>query len=65
MIVLELEEVEIDHCLKCGGIWLDSGELEMLLIDADERDDLLTKMSIDESSSEKIHKCPICLKKNG
>jgi uncharacterized protein len=24
------EEVEIDTCEKCGGIWLDSGELEQL-----------------------------------
>jgi len=25
------EQVEIDTCDKCGGIWLDSGELEQLL----------------------------------
>jgi len=25
------EEVSIDTCDKCGGIWLDSGELEQLL----------------------------------
>jgi len=31
MITLELEEVEIDHCTNCGGIWLDAGELELLL----------------------------------
>ena len=31
MITLELDEVEIDHCLDCGGIWLDSGELEQLI----------------------------------
>ena len=31
MITLELEEVEIDYCTDCGGIWLDSGELELLL----------------------------------
>jgi Zn-finger nucleic acid-binding protein len=24
------EEVEIDTCEKCGGVWLDSGELEQL-----------------------------------
>ena len=28
MITMELTEVEIDHCLDCGGIWLDAGELE-------------------------------------
>jgi len=27
---LQFEEVMIDRCDKCGGIWLDSGELEQL-----------------------------------
>ncbi len=27
MITLELADVEIDHCISCGGIWLDNGEL--------------------------------------
>ena len=27
MITLELADVEIDHCVGCGGIWLDRGEL--------------------------------------
>ncbi len=31
MITLELQEVEIDYCIDCGGIWLDAGELELLL----------------------------------
>ena len=31
MVVLELDQIEIDHCLHCGGIWLDAGELELLL----------------------------------
>ena len=31
MIVLELNDVEIDYCLSCKGIWLDTGELELLL----------------------------------
>ena len=26
----KLEEVAIDTCDKCGGVWLDSGELEQL-----------------------------------
>ncbi len=25
-----VDEVEIDSCDKCGGVWLDSGELERL-----------------------------------
>jgi len=31
MIVLELDEVEVDYCRQCKGIWLDAGELELLL----------------------------------
>ena len=26
MISLELHEVEVDHCVACGGVWLDSGD---------------------------------------
>ena len=27
---INLEEVQIDRCEKCGGVWLDAGELERL-----------------------------------
>jgi Zn-finger nucleic acid-binding protein len=30
MFVLEFERVEIDYCHRCGGVWLDSGELELI-----------------------------------
>jgi Zn-finger nucleic acid-binding protein len=30
MIVLELDEVEVDYCTTCKGVWLDPGELELL-----------------------------------
>ena len=35
LITLALAEVEIDHCIECGGIWLDGGELEILIGDKD------------------------------
>ena len=63
MIVLELNEVEIDHCLACGGIWLDAGELELLLEGAEEKDKLLSSFEVDKSSKEKRRKCPICLRR--
>ena len=31
LAILELNKVEIDHCLECGGVWLDTGELELLI----------------------------------
>jgi Zn-finger nucleic acid-binding protein len=63
MIVLELDEVEIDHCLSCGGIWLDAGELELLLEDAAQKDAFLSSFETDRSSKEKTIKCPVCKKK--
>lgn len=63
MIVLELDEVEIDHCIVCRGIWLDAGELELLLEDTDEKNKLLSSFEVDINACEKRRKCPICMKK--
>ncbi|MHC4121247.1 MAG: zf-TFIIB domain-containing protein [Planctomycetota bacterium] len=63
MITLELEDVEIDHCIDCGGIWLDAGELELLLGEPDKARSLLDSFSVDSKSAEAIRKCPICDKK--
>jgi len=63
MIVLELDEVEIDHCMGCGGIWLDGGELELLLGDSEQKDELLASFQLDKNCKEKPRKCPICYRK--
>lgn len=63
MIVLELDHVEIDYCLKCHGIWLDAGELEILLEGADGKDALLSSFIGEKETKEKPRKCPICLKR--
>ena len=63
MITLELEEVEIDHCTDCGGIWLDAGELELLLGEPEKAKQLLDSFNIDSKSAENVRKCPICDKK--
>ena len=63
MITLELEGVEIDYCTNCGGIWLDTGELELLLNDPGKAKILLDSFRIDSSSTERLKKCPICDKK--
>jgi len=63
MITLELEGIEIDYCTDCGGIWLDSGELELLLNEPDKAKHLLDSFKIDSVSTEKIRKCPICDRK--
>ena len=63
MITLELEGVEIDYCTDCGGIWLDAGELELLLNEPDKAKHMLDSFKIDSVSTEKMRKCPICDKK--
>ncbi len=63
MITLELADVEIDHCVGCGGIWLDAGELELLMDDRRKASDLLDSFREDTSSAEESRKCPICDKK--
>ncbi len=63
MITLELSDVEIDYCQNCEGIWLDHGELEMLLSDPAKSKILIHSFEIFQNCQEKPRKCPICLKK--
>jgi Zn-finger nucleic acid-binding protein len=63
LVVLELNQIEIDHCLNCGGIWLDKGELELLLETEEERDRLRDLFKKAESVNEKSYRCPICGKR--
>ena len=62
MIVLELEQVEVDYCTSCKGIWLDAGELELLLETAEERSRLTNLFKEADAVKEKSHDCPICRK---
>ena len=43
LIVFELDGVEIDRCLRCGGTWLDDGELDHLARSAGAAADPLEK----------------------
>ncbi len=63
MITLELADVEIDHCVGCGGIWLDAGELELLMDDRQKASQLLASFQEAPAVAEKPRKCPICDKK--
>jgi len=67
MIVVEHEQIELDYCPECAGVWFDAGELALLLetMELEETgisiDSVLT--SPEAKSSEKKRKCPICGKK--
>ena len=59
MIILEYNNVELDYCPICEGVWLDQGELELLLEMSDKRIDL---SDIHDSEKSK-RRCPRCRKK--
>ena len=64
MFVLEFQLIEIDHCPECGGVWLDSGELELMGQRAGAlRADLLA--ALEQERGERPNgrgkrKCPVC-----
>ena len=60
MIVLELDQVEVDHCRKCGGVWLDPEEMDLLLEGSAGRDEIRANLKWGEASEEKTRRCPIC-----
>lgn len=67
MIVVEYNNIELDHCNDCHGVWFDSTELELLLkcMNIESQNMLLEDIlkSAEVESSEKKRKCPICSKK--
>ena len=65
MVVLELQQVEVDYCFGCGGIWLDAGELELLLHKSGGEEDELGPALAQEGKKVKGQKrrCPKCRKR--
>lgn len=63
MLTLEFREMEIDHCAECGGVWLDSGEIEVIGDHAGAmRKELMAALDSPEAEREMSHKrhCPVC-----
>lgn len=64
MLVVEYRDVELDYCNSCKGVWLDEGELELLLESHtfEEAKALLDDIleSTEAVSPEKKRDCPIC-----
>jgi Zn-finger nucleic acid-binding protein len=64
MIVVERNRIELDHCTNCGGIWFDSGELDLLLAGFGLHDTLGFLGDVLRGgaarTSEKARRCPVC-----
>jgi hypothetical protein len=56
-IILEYDRIEIDYCSSCGGIWLDSGELELIIGKEWPPFEIATDIK------EKMIRCPKCFDK--
>lgn len=63
MAILELDNIELDNCFSCGGIWLDSGEIDVLLKDSSKKEEILQLLNKKAKLNEKKIRCPICKKK--
>ena len=63
MLVLEFELAELDYCHKCGGVWLDSGELALLGARGGAiRTDLLNALEMEDGERAGNRRCPVCRK---
>ncbi len=64
MIVVEHKKIELDFCLHCSGVWLDSGELNLLISALKAEGADLTHNEILTLQEAKVkeakRKCPIC-----
>jgi Zn-finger nucleic acid-binding protein len=64
MIVVEYDNIELDYCNNCRGVWFDSTELELLLksMNLDSQNLLLNDIlnAPEAMSQEKERRCPIC-----
>jgi Zn-finger nucleic acid-binding protein len=63
LLILRFKTIEVDHCERCRGIWLDAGELEQLLsaTGGDATDPLLQfQQLVGSESRNRKRLCPRC-----
>lgn len=63
MMVVEHRRIELDYCLKCSGVWLDKGELELLVAVLLSEGAEIPPMDLDNDLPGARRKCPICRSK--
>lgn len=65
------ENVRIDRCAECGGVWLDTGEMEQVLecyekkFSGEQVSKAMSSASagVTETENESVENCPICVKR--
>lgn len=60
MVILELKEVEVDYCIECKGVWLDEGELQLLLNNKENALKYLNSLNKLNDVKEDEYICPRC-----
>jgi Zn-finger nucleic acid-binding protein len=66
MIVVEHENIELDYCVRCKGVWFDASELDLLFrsLDLAQGHDAASLMKLPKRRPvEAPRKCPRCRKK--
>lgn len=67
MVIIEHEQIELDYCTDCAGVWFDYGELDLLLERLDLDGSAFSMEAIlalpDRQTKESVRKCPSCRKK--
>ena len=59
MIVLEYDEVEVDYCTACHGVWLDAEEADLLFGDHDICMEFMSSGDPAQAPA-RVVECPIC-----
>ncbi|MBK8267047.1 MAG: zf-TFIIB domain-containing protein [Planctomycetes bacterium] len=61
MLAVELDGIEVDHCLHCLGTWLDRGEIEMIALRAGTAaSDYELRLNPAKSPKSDDRRCPRC-----
>jgi Zn-finger nucleic acid-binding protein len=64
LVIYELDGVETDHCLECGGTWLDAGELELVVENAGvDPTPLVDALESAPLGDKGVRRCPRCRKR--
>jgi uncharacterized protein len=61
MIVVEHKKIELEFCLECSGVWLDSGEFELLTgVLNSEGANLSLSELVTRPAGQGKRRCPMC-----